>query len=188
MMVTDHPHRLPATIRSRCQRADLRVPPRDEARAWLQANGAKAALIDEALEANEGHPGLARRDLAQGGLALRSEVAKDMAALANGRERAAMVATRWIDDRLALRLRFAVEAVREWLAVRAQGEGQSRLAAAGLAEDVDAAAVAAWCESGNRSREWLRSTLRQDLMVGEVLRQWRHACAKIAPRQHVAGG
>lgn len=180
ILATDHPHRLPATIRSRCQRVELRVPPREEARAWLLAQGAKPALADEALDANEGHPGLALRDLAEDGLALRAEVAKDLAALAAGKERAALVATRWIDDRLALRLRFAVEAVREWLAARAAGAPAGRLASAGLPPQLDGHALAAWTDAANRTRDWLRSTLRQDLMVGELLRRWRQACAKIA--------
>lgn len=180
LMVTDYPHRLPATIRSRCQRADLRVPPRDEARAWLLGSGAKPALADEALDANEGHPGLARRDLAEGGQALRAEVAKDLAALADGRERAARVAQRWMDDRLALRLCLAVEAVREWLVGRVGGGGKNRLAAAGLPARADGAALVAWCEAANRTRDWLRSPLRQDLMLSELLRQWRQACAQDA--------
>jgi DNA polymerase-3 subunit delta' len=188
ILVTDHPHRLPATIRSRCQRVDLRVPPRAEALAWLLEGGAQAAAADEALDANEGHPGLARRDLDEGGLTLRAEVAKDLAALAAGRERAALAATRWIEDRLGLRLRFAVEAVREWLAARAAGAAAGRLAAAGLPAQVDAGALAAWADAANRTHDWLRSTLRQDLMIGELLRQWRQACAKIAPRERIAGG
>lgn len=188
ILVTDHPHRLPATIRSRCQRVELRVPPREEARDWLLAQGAKAKLVDEALDANEGHPGQAQRDIEEDGLALRAEVAKDLAALAAGRERAALAATRWIEDRLALRLRFAVEAVREWQAARASGAPSGRLAAAGLASQVDANALAGWADAANRTRDWLRSTLRQDLMVGELLRQWRQACVKIAPRERIAGG
>ena len=191
VMVSDHPQRLSATIRSRCQRVELRVPPREEARAWMLASGAKAALVDEALDANEGHPGLALHDLAEGGIALRAEVAKDLAGLASGRDRVALVASRWIDDRLALRLRFAVESVREWLSARALGEGTSRLAAAGLPAQAAGAGLAGWCDEANRVRDWLRTTLRQDLMVGELLRQWRQACAqgaKIPSGDRIAHG
>jgi DNA polymerase III subunit delta' len=36
-LVSSRPSRLPATIRSRCQRLELRMPPADEALAWLVA-------------------------------------------------------------------------------------------------------------------------------------------------------
>src|SRR3546814_1588205 len=58
-LVVSNPARLPATIRSRCQRLDFPLPPRDEARAWLQAQGHAQKAADEALEAARGHPGLA---------------------------------------------------------------------------------------------------------------------------------
>ncbi|HEY4559325.1 MAG TPA: DNA polymerase III subunit delta', partial [Lysobacter sp.] len=58
-LVSAHPARLPATIRSRCQRVEFRLPPIDEARAWLAAQGHKSADVDEALQAANGHPGLA---------------------------------------------------------------------------------------------------------------------------------
>ena len=39
ILVTDRPHRLPPTIRSRCFRLDFPVPPRDTALSWLAAEG-----------------------------------------------------------------------------------------------------------------------------------------------------
>src|SRR3546814_6965443 len=65
-----NPARLPGTIRSRCQRLDFPLPPRDEARAWLQAQGHAQKAADEALEAARGHPGLADAWLQDGGIAL----------------------------------------------------------------------------------------------------------------------
>ena len=49
-LITAHPARLSATIRSRCQRVEFRLPPRDEAVAWLAAQGHPTAVATEALD------------------------------------------------------------------------------------------------------------------------------------------
>ena len=77
-LVSAHPARLPATIRSRCQRVEFRLPPHDEARAWLAAQGHAEADVDEALQAANGHPGLADDWLRNGGLDLRRRVVADL--------------------------------------------------------------------------------------------------------------
>jgi DNA polymerase-3 subunit delta' len=42
LLISAHPSRLPATIRSRCQRVAFSPPPRDTALAWLSARGVDA--------------------------------------------------------------------------------------------------------------------------------------------------
>lgn len=186
ILVSDQPYRLPATIRSRCQRLDVKLPPIDEARAWLLAtgasvNGASVRQADAALAVNLGHPGLARRDLQEDGLALRTSVAKDLAALAAGRERAMGVAQRWIEDRARQRLQIAAECLRDYAAQRARGEvGASRLALAGLPQDSDPRPLAVWFDEANRAQTLLSTTLRQDLLLGELLRLWCQASGSAA--------
>ncbi|HJU39387.1 MAG TPA: DNA polymerase III subunit delta', partial [Tahibacter sp.] len=83
ILISDAPSRLPATIRSRCQRLDFALPDRAAAIAWLKAQG--LADPDVALDAAAGNPGVAL-ELARGdGLALRAEVAKDLSALWAGK-------------------------------------------------------------------------------------------------------
>ena len=150
--------RLPATIRSRCQKLEFRLPPRDEALAWLQSQGhAKAA--DEALEAARWHPGLAAQWLADGSLDLRRAVADDLRALTQGRASATATAQRWnADDFLALRLRFAAD-----LALEAAGR---------LTAPARTRRLAAWFAAANRTRDLLRTTVRADLAVAELLLEW----------------
>lgn len=176
ILVSDQPHRLPATIRSRCQRLEVKLPPREEARAWLLADGTAARQADEALAASLGHPGLARRELQEQGAVLRTSVAKDLVALAAARERAAVVAQRWIEDRPAQRLQIAAGSVRDFAARHAGGDGDSALAQAGLPAELDQRPLAIWFDEANRVQSLLRTTLRQDLLLGELLRQWREAC------------
>lgn len=159
-LVSAHPMRLPATIRSRCQRIEFRLPPIDEAGAWLAAQGHPAGEAAEALKAARGHPGLADDWLRTGGLALRKAVAADLQRLWAGDAAPAEVAQQWTADAHAdLRLRFAAD-----LAVER---------AAGLTDPRRARSLAAWFDKANRSRDLLRTTVRADLVLVELLMAWR---------------
>ena len=157
-LIAADPSRLPATIRSRCQKLEFRLPPREEALAWLRAQ-TKSESAAEALDAARGHPGLAAQWLADGSLDLRRTVVDDLRALSQGRASATATAQRWCaDDSLALRLRFAAD-----LALEAAGR---------LTDPARTRRLAKWFAAANRSRELLRTTVRGDLMVAELLLDW----------------
>ncbi|NUS38562.1 MAG: DNA polymerase III subunit delta' [Lysobacter sp.] len=159
-LVTAHPQALPATIRSRCQRLEFRLPPRAEALAWLQARGHAAKAVQEALDAARGHPGLADAWLRDGGLALRREVAGELAGLERGELAPVALAQRWTGDELvAQRLEFAAD-----LALQD---------AARLTDPRRTRRLAAWFDAANRTRALLRTTVRPDLAVAELLLAWR---------------
>jgi DNA polymerase-3 subunit delta' len=161
-LVSAHPGRLSATIRSRCQRVEFRLPPLPEARAWLIARGHAANAVDEALEAARGHPGLAHEWLSGSGMALRREVAGDLAKLARGDGLATDTAQRWTaDDDLELRLRHAAD-----LALQQAGR---------LTDPARARSLAAWFDHANGVRDLLRTTVRADLALVELLMGWRAA-------------
>jgi DNA polymerase III subunit delta' len=168
ILVSARPHRLPATIRSRCQRLDLRLPGIAEAKAALKAAGIAESQADEALAAADGHPGLALHYIAEASLPLRREVRDELAALADGRLRAAQLAPRWAQDRPALRLQLAAECVREY--------GRKRAAVAstpaGLTALGDFPKLAAWFDRANRVREQLAAPLRHELLLAELLADW----------------
>ena len=159
-LLASNPARLPATIRSRCQRLEFRLPPRDEALAWLQTQGHRDAVAIEALDAARGHPGLADAWLRDGGLALRRDVAGDLAKLARGELAPIETAQRWVaDEDATLRLRHAAD-----LALAE---------AAGLTDPARIAKLAQWFDAANRTRDLLRTTVRADLAVAELLLAWR---------------
>ncbi len=171
-LVTAHPTRLPATIRSRCQKLEFRLPPRAEALDWLQRQGHVAADAEEALEAARGHPGLAHGWLKGEGLSLRREVSSDLNGLAKGDLAVVETAQRWTaDDQTDQRLRFAAD-----LAVAE--------ATRGLTDPLRARNLAAWFDRANGARELLRTTVRADLVVVELLLAWRAGEA----RRAVGGG
>ena len=159
-LVSARPQALPATIRSRCQRLEFRLPPRAEALAWLQARGHAVGAATEALDAARGHPGLADAWLRDGGLALRKEIAADLAGLARGELAPVAIAQRWTgDEQAGLRLEFAAD-----LALQE---------AARLTDPVRTRRLATWFDAANRTRALLRTTIRPDLAVADLLLAWR---------------
>lgn len=159
-LVSANPHRLSATIRSRCQRLEFRLPPHEEAIAWLRAQGHRDAEAAEALEATRGHPGLAHQWLEGDGMALRREVAGDLARLSRGDASAIETAQRWAgDEHAALRLQHAADV--------------ALADAARLTDPTRARSLAAWFDRANRVRDLLRTTVRTDLAIVELLMAWQ---------------
>lgn len=169
-LVSANPARLSATIRSRCQRIEFRLPPRGEALQWLLAQGHPAAAAAEALDAARGHPGLADAWLRGDGLALRRQVAADLDRIERGSAGALETAQAWVADGQAeARLEHAAD-----LALAR---------AAGLTDPIRTRSLAAWFDAANRTRALLRTTVRADLAVTELLLAWRGA-----PRAGNEGG
>lgn len=159
-LLSAEPARLPATIRSRCQKLDFRLPPQHEALAWLRAQGHADKIAGEALDAARGHPGRADAWLRDGGLQLRREVVGDMGKLTRGDAAIVETAQRWVADEQAdLRLRFAAD--------------QALAEVGGLTDPVRTRRLATWFDAANRTRALLRTTVRADLAVAELLLAWR---------------
>ncbi|MFT4256853.1 MAG: DNA polymerase III subunit delta' [Pseudoxanthomonas sp.] len=159
-LLTANPMRLPATIRSRCQRLEFKLPLRDEALAWLREQGWPDKSAAEALDAARGHPGLADEWLRGNGLALRRQVADDLEKLQTGQGAPVEIAQRWAaDEHAALRLRHAAD-----LALAR---------AAGLTDMTRMDKLASWFDHANRTRDLLRTTVRGDLAMVELLLVWR---------------
>ena len=159
-LLSTEPARLPATIRSRCQKLEFRLPPREEALAWLRQQGHADKVATEALAAAHGHPGLADAWLRDGGLRLRREVDGDLDRLARGEGAMAEIAQRWVADEHAdLRLRFAAD--------------HALAMASGLTDPLRTRRLGTWFDAVNRARSLLRTTVRSDLAVAELLLAWR---------------
>ncbi|KGQ18943.1 DNA polymerase III delta prime subunit [Lysobacter dokdonensis DS-58] len=170
-LLSAHPARLSATIRSRTHRVEFNLPTGEEALAWLAAQGHKPAAAEDALDAARGHPGLAHEWLRGDGLALRKQVASDLDKLAQGTAGALATAQAWVADEYAgLRLRHAADLALQQ-AARLTDAGRTRR-------------LAAWFDAANRTRDLLRTTVRADLAVTELLLAWRGD----APAREARGG
>jgi DNA polymerase III subunit delta' len=165
ILVADEPWRLPATIRSRCQQTEFRLPEADAAQAWLQREGVADPQV--ALEAAGGNPGLARRWAEQDALSQRQQVRADLRALAEGRGEPGALASRWLDDALEQRLWFAAQAAVDELRERATGRR------APLGSQLSTLELVEWYAQANRARDALRGPLRKDLILLELLGAWR---------------
>lgn len=171
LLVTSRPGRLPATIRSRCQRLEFRLPSSEESLSWLAAEGLRGPEALAALFVARGNPGQAAAWMHDGILQLRGEVIDGLNAVGSGRTGPVEMAQRWLGDENAeLRLRFAAELALEAAASGFQRPlaGRSMLTAPG-----DFSTISNWFDSINRTREQLKAPLRNDLVLAGLLREWR---------------
>lgn len=168
ILVADQPARLPATIRSRCQRIDVALPAERQALDWLRAQGLTEAAAAQALATAAGNPGLALAWSGDGRLELGAACAGDLSALSGGRATAMQVAERWAADRPADRLWFAAVLADEEAQRLALGE-RSRF---GLTAIDEIPKLAAWFAKANQARRLLDTPLRPELVLLEVLRAW----------------
>ena len=168
VLLADQPSRLPATIRSRCQRIDFHLPSSEQALEWLCAQGIDAKSAGVALAASSGNPGLALEWSRSGGLTLREEVVKDLRALHAGRAAAVDVANRWSKSEPDSRLWFVAALA------QAQAHAQMRGQAGPLAltAPADLTKLSAWFEQANRARAHLRGPLRTELVLLDALANW----------------
>ena len=168
LLVTAHPARLPATIRSRCQRIAFHLPVADVALDWLVQQGLDRKQASAALEASGGNPGLALSWARSGRLALRDEVAMQLRALHLGKANAVDVANAWGKAEPDARLWFAATlAQSESNALARHARGPLALTA-----DADLTKLSAWFDQANRARDLLRGPLRAELVLLEVLLGW----------------
>lgn len=167
LLVSDQFSRLPATIRSRCQRLDFVLPNAAEAMAWLKSQGVDGAA--QALEAAAGNPGLALELAQGGGLALRTEVATDLGHLWARKAAPAEIANRWAKSEAERRTWFAAQLA------QAEAAAQSRQARGPLALTAisDFNKLAQWFREAGRVREQLRTPVRSELLILELLLAWR---------------
>jgi len=164
VLVADAPWKLPATIRSRCQRIEFRLPDRDAALAWLGQAGVRDAPA--ALQAAAGNPGLALRWSEEGQLDERGKVHADLRALAEGRGEASEMAADWAGDAAVQRLWFAAQAAVDELRARAAGRP------GGLGSRLSDTQLGDWYVQANRARYELGGPLRKDLLMLELLAAW----------------
>lgn len=168
ILLSDNPARLPATIRSRCQRIDLRTPAPSQALPWLVERGFAEDDATQALRASQGNPGLAARWLEEGVVAILQAAARDLRALSAAPALAWEIAERWADEHAAQRLWFAAVFAKAEAQRLSRGE-PGRLGLTGIAQ---VPKLAAWFTHANRSRSLLETTLRSDLLILQLLRHW----------------
>jgi DNA polymerase-3 subunit delta' len=176
ILVADQMARLPATIRSRCQRIEIALPPRDAALAWLAAQGIGADDAAAALDLADGNPGEALALAAPEMRRIVSTLVADLAAVADGGA-IAPIAARWADEHAALRLRTMARLITAAMRPPTMQRDAALRRMAGIAARADFGRLSANWNSINWARTQLDSPLRADLLILDVLAGFRAALA-----------
>lgn len=158
-LVTDLPSRLPATIRSRCQRFDVHPPSQEVALNWLQEQGYDAMIARNALDAACGHPMRAYAYLQSNGVELRKSVFDALHQLARGGLYAGDLVAKW-EDNLDQRLIHAADFVRT-LAEQYWSHSEYVLE------------LSDWFDAVNALRANLTTSIRVDLGLLELFVAWQ---------------
>lgn len=172
ILLSEQPSRLPATVRSRCQQWPLRPADQDMAAQWLeqQCAGAEASERKAALELSGGAPLAARKMIESDDLNFGFQLLDD---LSEARPHA-QVLERWQTNPTATWRWLA-----RWLAIvmaQASGAGGWKPPGRTLPRHVDQRRLAElWHGALEGRREAERGVVRQDLLLGQWLLEWRAA-------------
>lgn len=160
ILVADEAAWVPATIRSRCARIELRAPPRALAHSWLVERGLTPELAAEALSLAEGSPFRALALAGEGAVALSAAVASELGQLARGGVSAAALARAWAADRPELRLILAERLAMCSLRPRA------------LTDPELFSKLETWLVEAARVRQELHTPLRGEFLLAALLARW----------------
>jgi DNA polymerase-3 subunit delta' len=159
-LVAHQPGRLPATIRSRCQALDVRLPAHRDAREWLVSESeCSSEDADRALEAAAGSPLNALRMLEEGGGEVYRAVSEALDDLRTGRRSPPAVMSEMGD--------IEPQLLWSWLSLRSAGETRRQLASPPLAR-----ALASLQRAADQNRNLLSTPVRKDLLLQDWLIQW----------------
>lgn len=170
ILVSHDAGRLPATIRSRCQRLLMDLPPRGQAVDWLvQSAGADPADAGEALAAAAGRPLQARALLENDGLERYRGAIQLLAALRQGAASDGMALSTMVD--------YEPADLWTWLSLRC-----SDLVRQLLRNDTPAPDVKPLTElqiQADRNRLLAMTPVRNDLLLRDWLIQWKNLPASL---------
>lgn len=171
LLVTDTAERLPATVRSRCQKVELKLPNRQAGLDWLQSQGVKDEQASRALQLADGNPRRAVALHQNGGLQRADEVWRDLKALAARRDLPTRVAQRWLADAPEERIGAAVR----WIAADA-GSRHSDVGDKGrLTPQPDFHKLASWAQQANDARRRWSAPVRHELLLTGLLLSWQES-------------
>ncbi len=190
-LASSNPARLPATVRSRCQRLAFSRPVRSEALAWLQAiEGFPPDDQAELLLQLAGWAPLRALALHQDGfLAVRSELLDDVEALVTGKEEPVSCAGRWKAHGARRSLEWLEGGIMDLIRIgMAPGHGTLVNHDSGerlhvLKKRLDLKQLFRFLEAVSESRHLLDGPADQLLLLEDVLIRW----SRLA-RQKVAHG
>jgi len=184
ILVADRPARLPATINSRCAHMEFRVPPAEDALAWLQTQELSDANARVLLDLAGGAP-LAALTLAESGfLDQRKVLLVDLEKLASGQDDPLACAMRW----KPLGAERCLLWLQGWLSdliVTAMQAGAARLHNPDLGSHLqaiekrlDLKQLFLFSDGVARGRSLLGGPLDEQLLLEDMLIRWTELCRR----------
>ena len=179
ILVSSAPHRLPATIRSRCQEVAFRPVPREQAREWL-AERAGGGDVDAALDAAGGAPLLAQSLLETGGLERLHRLADELIGLGQRRAEPLEVAQVWaerpITQQLADLRRVIFDLARLCVTDAANNVelylGGKRMDLQNLAKDINLQKIFHFKDEVDRLERLASHNLNPQMMMEKLVNDW----------------
>ncbi len=177
LLVSHRPSRLPATIRSRCQRIVIPPPEPDDAVQWLvERDAADEASARAALALAGGSPGLALRAIEEDQLKRHETVKRGLAALLARKAPVSAVAAALGDIEPATLWAWLSRLVGEAFAAALHAREAPGWLGDGRA--LDTGALARLQAGADRNRQLAETTVRQDLLLHEWLLEWARSVAR----------
>lgn len=180
ILISDQPSKLPATIRSRCQKIHLERPDKRLVSDWLTQQGIRDD-IDQLLSMAQGAPLLAKQYAERQFVPLRREAFEAWLQLARGKGNALAVAEQW-QKQETVDLSVILAWLASWLADMvklAHGAEESGLdnpdfkkSLQALAERLELKGLYQHYDSVLRSRSLLATQLNKQLLTERLLIDW----------------
>jgi DNA polymerase-3 subunit delta' len=177
VLLTASPGRLPATVRSRCQRLGIRTPAADEALEWLHTSrGIDRAVAWRCLQISAGAP-LAAAELAgSDSLALHDQRLAELSAIFSGHLDPLRAASDWSGEHEASTLRWWQTWLQALIRWRQAGQGPSEPQVAQLlqqiAEKVDCRQIFELSDRVTMALNSRGSGLNRQLLMEDLLIDW----------------
>ncbi|OAH96685.1 DNA polymerase III subunit delta' [Methylomonas methanica] len=180
LLISEQPSRLPATIRSRCQKIDCATPAHEQAMTWLQQQGAgeHAELL---LTLAQGSPLLAKHYAEQNMILLRQQYFEAWLQIAQGKENLLTVAELWQKQEkidLAVVLRWMASWVADIVKYAYRAESPTlanpdlKNALQALAERLELKRLYRFYDNVLTTKSQLNTQLNKQLMLEQLLISW----------------
>ena len=176
ILVTSQPSVLPATIRSRCQRIDIRPPHPDTALEWLNGQGIAAETSARLLKQANQAPLLAMQLGEEGALELQADFFAQLMDVLRGRASAPAVAEKWRTGNLERLLGWQVDWVDDMLRFLTAGEmsvdGETATVLSRLAPLMGTGGLFDLRDQLIQYRRMLSGNLNAQMLLEDILQAW----------------
>lgn len=176
ILLTASPGRLPATIRSRCQRLQVDAPSREQALAWLQDQGIEASVAARYLPMAGGAPLAAAEMAGSETIVLRDQRLGELLAVYSGKLDPLRAAAEWSGEHEARSLQWWqhwLQALIRWRqAGQVPGEPEVAQMLQQISETVDCKQLFELADRVTMALNSLGSGLNRQLLLEDLLIDW----------------